>query len=571
MGQPETCNLEPATLRAERLGRRLGGGPQGEACNLILTGFMGTGKTVVGREVARRLGREFVDMDEVIARRAGKPIPAIFAEEGEAAFRHLEAEHCRELSQRRGLVIATGGGALIPEANRRRMEASGLVICLSCSVEEMLRRLAEANDRPLLEVADRRAEIERLLEQRREAYAAMPARLDTTGLTPNEAADRVIELWRTWLEGRGEAEIVLPVRVPGDSYTIRLGHGLLARLGERLREAGLRGPVAVVSNPTVWQRYGQGVEAALQAAGLASFVCLMPDGEQHKTLDTVAALYQGFVAGGLDRNGTVLAVGGGVVGDVAGFAAATYLRGVPLVQVPTTLLAMVDASVGGKTGVDLPQGKNLVGAFKQPALVVIDPEVLCTLPMAELRCGLAEVVKAAIIGDPELFEHLEKVSTDVGQDEILPYETWDWPWIIRHALAVKISVVEEDPLERGRRAVLNLGHTFGHALERLSGYTLPHGQAVSIGLIAAARLAVALGCGDAALPGRLAALLGRLGLPMGLPDVEPAAVWEAMQSDKKRRGQKLRFVLPRRIGEVFVTDEAARDDVVAVLEALRET
>lgn len=551
MGQAEPCNRQPATG------------------NLILTGFMGTGKTVVGREVARRLGREFVDMDEVIARRAGKPIPAIFAEEGEAAFRRLEAELCRELSRRRGLVIATGGGALIPEANRHSMEVSGLVICLSCTVEETLRRLAEANDRPLLEAADRRAEIERLLERRREAYAAMPAQLDTTGLTPDQVADRVIALWQAWLEEQGDTEIVLPVQAPGGGYTIHLGHGLLARLGERLREAGLRDLVAVVSNPTVWQRYGQAVEKALQAAGLASFVCLIPDGEQHKTLDTVAALYQRFVAGGLDRSGTVLAVGGGVVGDVAGFAAATYLRGLPLVQVPTTLLAMVDASVGGKTGVDLPQGKNLVGAFKQPALVVIDPEVLRTLPVAELRCGLAEVVKAAIIGDPELFEHLEKVSTGVGQDKTLPYATWDWPWIIRRALAVKIGVVEEDPLERGRRAVLNLGHTFGHALERLSGYTLPHGQAVSIGLIAAARLAVALGCGDATLPGRLAALLERLGLPTSLPDVEPAAIWEAMQSDKKRRGQKLRFVLPRRIGEVSVTDVVTQADVVSVLEALR--
>jgi len=542
---------------------------------VILTGFMGTGKTVVGREVARRLGREFVDMDDVIARRAGKSIPAIFAEEGEAAFRRMEAELCRELSQRRRLVIATGGGALIPEPNRRCMEASGLIICLKCTVEEMLRRLAEADDRPLLAVPDRRAEIEKLLERRREAYAAMPAQLDTTGLSPDEVADRVIGLWRAWLEEQerrqatgAEVEIVLPVQAPGGDYNIYLGRGALSHVGERLREAELCGQVAVVSNPTVWQLYGEVTKAALQAAGLLPFVCLIPDGERYKRLDTVSTLYERFVEGGLDRSGTVLALGGGVVGDVAGFAAATYMRGVPFVQVPTTLLAMVDASVGGKTGVDLPQGKNLVGAFKQPALVLIDPEVLRTLPPVELRCGLAEIVKASIIGDPELFEYLEEPSA-VEQDEILPYE--DWPWIIRRALAVKIAVVEEDPLERGRRAVLNLGHTVGHALERLSGYTLRHGEAVSIGLIVAARLAVALGRGDATLPGRLATLLDRLGLPTSLPHYDPAAIWEAMQSDKKRRGQKLRFVLPRRIGEVFVTDEVARDDVVAVLETLRGT
>ena len=535
--------------------------------NLIITGFMGTGKTVVGREVARRLGRQFVDMDEVIAQQAGKPIAAIFAEDGEAAFRRLEARLCQKLSQRRGLVIATGGGMLVSEANRRRMAGSGWIICLSCRVEEMLRRLARADDRPLLQVADRQVEMERLLESRREAYAAMPAQLDTTDLSTEEVVERVIGLWQTWREEQG-TEIVLPVRAPGGGYAIHLRYGALSCLGQRLREAGLDGQVVIVSNPTVWQHHGQTVETALQAADLAFFVCLIPDGEQYKTLDTVATLYEQLVAGGLDRSGTVVAVGGGVVGDVAGFAAATYMRGVPLVQVPTTLLAMVDASVGGKTGVDLPQGKNLVGAFKQPALVVIDPEVLRTLPPVELRCGLAEIVKAGIIGNPDLFEHLEKISADVGQDGILPYEACNWPWIIRRALEVKIGVVEEDPLEQGRRAVLNLGHTVGHALEQLSGYTLRHGEAVSIGLIAAARLAVARGSCDATLPDRLATLLDKLGLPTSLPDYAPAAIWEAMQNDKKRRGQRLRFVLPRRIGEVIVSDEVRRADVLEVLESL---
>ncbi len=568
--------------------------------NLIITGFMGTGKTKVGREVARRLGREFVDMDDVIAQRACQSIPAIFAREGEAIFRHREAKLCQELSQRRDLVIATGGGALIPEANRRCMEASGFVVCLNCAVEEVLRRLANAGDRPLLEVADRRAEIERLLERRQYAYGAMPAQLDTTRLTMDEAAERVISLWHSWQQERApeqsvdaETEGVLSVRSPDGDYNVHLGRGALTRLGERLKEVGSGEPVAVVSNPTVWQFHGQTVEEALRAAGYASFITLIPDGEQHKTLATVSRLYESFVEGGLERSGAIVAVGGGVVGDVAGFAAATYMRGVSLVQVPTTLLAMVESSVGGKTGVDLPQGKNLVGAFKQPALVVTDPNVLHTLPPVELRSGLAEIVKAGIIGDPALFEHLEECSghplarpprahcgeatesTD-GAARTKPADgadrtdAWHWPWIIRRALEVKIRVVEEDPLERGRRAVLNLGHTVGHALERLSVYTLRHGEAVSIGLVAAARLAVAMNMkqGDARLLERLTALLCHLGLPTTAPDYDPVTIWEAMQSDKKRRGRALRWVLPRALGDVLVTDEVSPADVLTVLESM---
>ena len=556
-------------------------GPRQDA-NLVLTGFMGTGKSAVGREVARRLGREFMDMDDLIVRRSGQSIPTIFERRGEAAFRQMEAELCRELSLRRDLVVATGGGALLPEANRRWMEGSGLVICLSCSLDEVLQRLSVSSDRPLLEVSDRRAEIERLLESRQHAYGAMPAHLDTTRLTVEEAAEQVLALWHAWHEeeisavfqsssGQGS----LTVHTPEGEYRIHLNPGELARLGERLREMGSGEPVAVVSNPLVWQLYGPAVEAALKAAGLTYLIALMPDGEEHKTLTTVARLYESFLAGGLERSGVVIAVGGGVVGDVAGFAAATYLRGVPLVQVPTTLLSMVDSSVGGKTGVDLSAGKNLVGAFKQPLAVLTDPDLLRTLPPAEVRSGLAEIVKAGIIGAPDLFEYLERCYASLSppglgsqNDEAL--ESWDWGWVIRRALEVKIQVVEEDPLEQGRRAVLNLGHTVAHALERLSAFSMRHGEAVSIGLVAAQRLAVTTQQGDAALLERLTSLLRCLGLPTCLPDYDALAIWEAMQQDKKRRGGALRWVIPSALGDVFVTDEISQAEVLDVLAAMRE-
>jgi 3-dehydroquinate synthase len=256
----------------------------------------------------------------------------------------------------------------------------------------------------------------------------------------------------------------------------------------------------------------------------------------------------------------VLSLGGGVTGDVAGFATATYLRGLRLVQVPTTLLAMVDASVGGKTGVDLPQGKNLVGAFKQPALVIIDPAVLATLPAVEFRSGMAEVIKHGLIGDPDLFADLESPVPIVPDGIPTSY--------LARALNVKIQVVEEDPFEEGRRAVLNLGHTVGHGLERLSGFRLRHGKAVAIGLVAAAWIAVALGRADPSLANRIEAALLAWGLPVRWPALDVDALWEAMTHDKKRRGGVLRWILPRELGNVEIADDVPPDVARSVLKNL---
>ncbi|MEJ2210274.1 MAG: bifunctional shikimate kinase/3-dehydroquinate synthase [Anaerolineae bacterium] len=477
--------------------------------NLVITGFMGTGKTAVGRRVADLLARPFVDMDAEIEARAGKPVPRIFADEGEPAFRRLESVLCRELAARQGLVIATGGGALVDAENRAVMMAAGTVVCLTATEDEIVHRVRAAgpSGRPLLDVADPAAEVRRLLAARRGAYAAIPWHVETTGRAIEEIAAEVATL------ARGTT---LRVRHPTGSYPVHVGPGLLARLGQALRAVtggtaeGSR--VAVVSNPIVEPLYGLQARASLAAAGFRPVACTLPDGEQQKTLATVAALYEQLLDGGLDRGDTVLSLGGGVTGAEAGFAAATYLRGVRFVQVPTTLLAMVDAGVGAKTGVDLPRGKNLVGAFKQPALVLADPEVLATLPPAEVRAGMAEVLKHAIIGDADLFARLERPPADPGRPLSAPQ--------LARAIAVKVAVVEADPYEAGQRAVLNLGHTVGHALERLSGYGLRHGEAVAIGTVAAARLAAALGRTDGdgpALIGRIEAALAAWGLPLRCP------------------------------------------------------
>jgi 3-dehydroquinate synthase len=541
--------------------------------NIILTGFMGTGKTAVGQAVAERLGRWFVDMDAVIERRAGKPVSAIFAQDGEPAFRRMEADLCRELAGEHNLVIATGGGALISEDNRMALGQSGLLICLHAPVDAILARLDGADDRPLLAGSERQARVEALLAQRAAAYAAIPHHIDTDGLSVEQVAERVIRLAQ-WV---GPGPVRIPVSYPGGGYEILIGDGLLVEMGRAMLDAGLRpGRCAVVSQPAIVAAHAGRLVDGLREAGFDPAVIEMPDGEAHKTLATAAGLYDAFVAAGLDRRSPVLALGGGVVGDVAGYAAATYLRGVPFVQVPTSLLAMVDASVGGKTGVDLPQGKNLVGAFKQPALVVIDPETLKTLPSDEFRSGLAEVVKAGMIGDPGLFEAMEGRRGEVSSPsptnapppkggETPPLRL---PDLIARAVRVKVAVVQEDPFEQGRRAVLNLGHTFGHAYETLSGYQLRHGEAVSIGLAAATRLAARLALCEPVLVERVETLLGRLGLPTRAQGFSPKQVLAAMATDKKRVGRELRFVLPRTIGDVDVFDKVSHDDVLAVLHEL---
>jgi len=286
-------------------------------------------------------------------------------------------------------------------------------------------------------------------------------------------------------------------------------------------------------------------------------MCILPDGEAHKTLETVQLLYGALVQADLNRHDTVLALGGGVTGDIAGFAAATYMRGVRLVQVPTSLLAMTDASVGAKTGVDLPQGKNLVGAFKQPELVFVDMAVLETLPAAEVRSGLAEVIKHGLIGDSDLFEALARTipadARAIGAD------------LLARSIQVKINIVQEDPWESGRRAVLNLGHTVGHALELLSGYQLRHGEAVAIGMVASARIAERMWRTGEGLSDRVINLLSAMGLPVMCPPWPVSEIWEAMRHDKKRQLARLRWVLPRAIGRVELCDDVPEALVTDVL------
>ncbi|HRE49599.1 MAG TPA: 3-dehydroquinate synthase [Aggregatilineales bacterium] len=349
--------------------------------------------------------------------------------------------------------------------------------------------------------------------------------------------------------------LTLSVKTPEGAYPIHIGDGLLDAFPALLTAQGIGGAPILVTNTTLAPLYGEALAARLGCPLVA-----LPDGEAFKTLDTVRTLYDAFLQAGVDRGGVVIALGGGVIGDMAGFAAATFLRGVTFVQAPTSLLAMVDASVGGKVGVDLPQGKNLVGAFKQPALVVIDLATLRTLPPEEWRCGVAETIKHGLIADPDLL-YLERYMHSGDPAAAAA-------GFVPQSVGIKIAVVEADPYEHGQRAHLNLGHTFAHAVERVSGFAWRHGEAVGIGLIAAARLSAALNLCEPELPAHVESLVAGVGLPTHLSGMSAADIAAAMETDKKRQGADLRFVLLHAPAFPLVRGDIPTETVIAVLRTL---
>ncbi len=523
--------------------------------NLILTGFMGTGKTTVGQLIAQRLGREFVDMDRWIEERAGKAVAAIFAEDGEDRFRAWEAEACEALSEPRGQIIATGGWALGPQQNREVMQRGGCVICLWAEPEVILKRVSGNSDRPLLAGADRAAKLQALLHQREEVYRSFAWQVDTTKLDIAEVMLHVMALYGSISTLNDPDTFYLPMGERGN--TVLLGAGLLESIGPLLQARGLRGTLALISDSNVIAHHGDRVYQSLLLAGFQVVPLRVPAGEESKTLEMAGVLYEQLVQGGLERSGAIVALGGGVIGDLSGFVAATYLRGVPWINCATSLLAMVDASIGGKTGVDLPSGKNLVGAFHPPLLTFSDLTVLRTLPAREFQGGMAEVIKAGIIGDVELFEMIEAGSTDIHD-------------IIRRSIKVKVDVVREDPFEKGRRAALNLGHTIGHGIEAASQFLLSHGEAIGIGTIAEAKIAEWLGLAPSGLSDRIEMATELVGLPTRFANLETDMIIQLMRSDKKKQLGRLKFALPRDVGDVMIGVDVKDELIRKAIDSVRE-
>ena len=545
--------------------------------NIFITGFSGSGKTATGKEAARRLGWRFVDTDDEIVRVAGKTIEAIFAEDGEPSFRDLEHRCLKRVCEGERQVVSTGGGIVVEQRNRCLMRRSGVVVNLEATPETIYRRLAEQSQepgdqavRPMLGQYGGLDRIRSLKSERQPSYAAGHWTVHTDRFSPEDAAEEVIRGFRTIASqpaaggSRADEDLAATVRTPGGDYPIWVGWGILGQLGGRVRRAVGSGTAYVIADEGSYE-HGRRAQASMEAAGTATHLFVAPHGELHKSLRTVRHMYDWLVERRAERGHVILAVGGGVIGDMAGFAAATYLRGLPFVQVPTSLLAVVDASIGGKVGVDLPEGKNLVGAFYQPRLVLADVETLRTLPQRELASGWAEAIKAGLILDEELFRAFES-----NGEKIRSLDRRAAGDVIRRAVAVKAGVVSRDERESGgARMLLNYGHTVGHALEAATGYTrLLHGEAVSIGMMAAAHISREMGTLTEDDVARQRAVLEAFILPVSFEIEDLERVHRAMRSDKKTSAGAVRWVLLDGIGKAVVRSDVPAKTVQRALERL---
>jgi shikimate kinase / 3-dehydroquinate synthase len=527
--------------------------------NVVLIGFMATGKTAVGELVASRLGRPFIDTDALIEAQAGRPVPRIFAELGEAAFRRLEAGVVADAAARSGCVIATGGGVVLSPENMDRLRRGGLVIALHADPRAILAR-AGGGGRPLLG-DDPEGNVRRLLEERAPLYRAADLLIETSSLSVETVADRVV----AFVQGRarpGAAPAAHPhpacVRVDLGvrSYDVWIGEGVLEDAAPYVNRCGIRGRLALLTHPRIDMLYGRALADRLRAAGYDVVSLTVPPAESSKSLRMAERMYHALIDARFDRHAAVLALGGGVACDLGGFVAATFLRGIAWVSVPTTLLAQVDASIGGKTGINL-RAKNLIGAIHQPALVLSDIGTLRSLPLREVRSGMAEVVKTGVIGDPLLFEFVEQRTR-----ACLRREPDVLAWIVGRCAAYKAGIVAGDEREAGDRMVLNYGHTIGHGIEAAAGYRgLTHGEAIAVGMTLEARLADRLGLCDAVLVDRQTRTLAALGLPVRLGALArgkapaPDRIQAAMAHDKKAGAGRLRFVLPEALGRTVIRDD----------------
>ena len=515
---------------------------------LVVVGLPGSGKTAIGRRVASRHGAAFVDLDEEIERSAGGRIPEIFEREGEAGFRKreraaIDALGTPDRSATLTRVIAPGGGAIVDPRNRWRLFRGRRTVWLDVRPEVVAQRLRRSPTvRPLVAGRDPMGAVRDLAGARARFYAAatrVPGVAEMQSVV--DAVDAVAMSGAGTNAGAGTVLLRAETRLG----RLVLGHGILAaEVDQALRDLGAR-RVIMASEPGAWAAVGSRLTGELASQGWTVERVLLPQGEDAKRLSVVETAASQLAGLRVERREPLLAVGGGALGDTAGFLAATYLRGVPIIQVPTTLVAQLDSSIGGKTGVDLPEGKNLVGAFHQPSSIITDIAVLASLDDRQRRAALAEAVKMAVLGDDRLFQALEAEGGAIAAGEASATESGALAEVVERAAWAKVEVVLADEKEAGARLALNLGHSLGHAIEAAAGFReVLHGEAVAYGLRAAARIGVARGVTPPARAARIEALLDRLDLGAVPLAVDLATVLERLATDKKHEAGALRWVLP---------------------------
>ena len=566
--------------------------------SIVLVGLMGSGKTSTGRRLAHRLGLGFVDADAEIEAAAGMSIADIFARHGEPYFRDGERRVMARLLDAGPRVVATGGGAFLNEETRARIAKHGISVWLKADPDVLWRRVRKRSHRPLLHGPDPETTLRALLEQRYPVYA----RADITVMSHEGPQEATVEEMISGIEfflrfspdpptltsqrnmhdlgnstssqaaassrDKASSPELVEVKLGARAYEISIGDGLVEEAGRRIARLAPGAACSIITDANVAKLHLPALEKSLDAAGIHHSKVIVAAGEESKSFSVFAEVCDALIAARLERGDLVIAFGGGVVGDLAGFAAATLRRGMRFVQVPTTLLAQVDSSVGGKTGINSKHGKNLIGAFHQPSLVLADTSVLETLSPREFRAGYAEVVKYGLIGDAGFFGWLEANWRAVftgGNARV-------------HAIAIscaaKAAIVGSDETEQGDRALLNLGHTFGHALERIARYDgarLVHGEGVAIGMALAFRYSVRAGLCSLEDQARVETHLREVGLPTRIGDisglaVEAEEIIDAMQQDKKVERGSLTFILARGIGDCFVAKKVDAGEIRGFLQ-----
>lgn len=506
---------------------------------IVLSGFMATGKSTVARALAARLGWPLVDTDDELAKATGKSIPDLWKSEGEVVFRAREVELVRALfSSDAPRVIAFGGGTVTSREARHLALEKALVVTLTALAETSIGRAGPLENRPNLISANPVARAQDLIDARSQVYSECHLSLATDGIAVEALVDAIVPLI-----DRNPIAMPLGAR----SYVIDVVNDSPATLTDAIARLA-PSSLVVVTDSHVHRARGKSLEAALHPLAIPAVHLTLAPGEENKNLVNVSAIWDAALGANVDRETLVVAFGGGVVGDMAGFAASALLRGVRFVGVPTTLLAMVDASVGGKTGFDHPSGKNLIGAFHQPSAVVADVAHLATLSPRDRISGLAEVVKIALTHDKLFFEKLEATADAAFRGD--PKTLAEY---IRRAIELKSAVVRDDERETGDRALLNFGHTVGHALEAHGNFTrYRHGEAIAIGMLVELTIGAELGVTRPELFARARDLLARLGLPTAVTTSELDAAWSFVASDKKRSHGSIRLPLPAILGSAMV-------------------
>ena len=568
---------------------------------VVLIGFSATGKSILAPFIAQRLGWQAVDLDVDIERAAGRSIPRIFETEGESGFRAREQQAVRDAASRDSVVIATGGGVWLNASNRSVLADGGYVVTLEARSATILARYAVAEQgatevRPMLAGADPRRRVETLKAARQPFYAMSDLTVHTDDIEIGQAVDQIVhavtDLARAALSSEtrlremhnGPGVDPPPINDfgPGVGCVVEAGSarypaycawGLLDRCGDVFDRLGLGGRVFLIADQAVIDSHGATALRSLERSGRTVCAKAVPSGEANKSFSSLESLYDWLSHHRAERRDVIFALGGGVTTDLAGTAAATYLRGMPLVHAPTTVLGMVDAAIGGKVAIDLPSGKNLVGAFYQPRAVLADVATLATLPPRELRSGFAEVIKHGFIRDEPMLDLLDdsaEALLDPSAALIDDSRRQLLVDVITRNQSIKAAVVSADERESDIRAILNYGHTLGHAIEAVTGYsTVLHGEAVAMGMVAVAEMGCSLGLIDEALVSRHRRLIKRFGLPIqSPPGLGRTEIIEAMSRDKKVVGGKQRWVLLESVGSPIVRDDVPPDIVSDAIDAV---